>query len=286
MSYKRSVLRYYGGKAKLASWIISFFPPHKNYIEVFGGAANVLIRKPRSHTEIYNDLNGDLVNLFRILQDPQRSKELIRLLSVTPFSREEYELAHEYSEDNIERARRLIIRSFQGFNAMSVNTQASTSGFRSCLRDRTTHYATWADYPNRLLTIIERLQGVCIENQDWQKIIPRFDREDTLFYCDPPYLLETRAEWHGPAGTTGYSHDMTSGDHEKLLEILNGLKGMVILSGYPSELYDRHLDGWDKKMRVTRGGTSDKERTEVLWLSPSIKKARLPLFSDIQVEEL
>lgn len=275
----KSVLRYYGGKAKLASWIISYFPPHKNYVEVFGGAANVLLRKPRSHSEIYNDIDEDVVNLFRVLQVPKMAEELIRLLTVTPFARSEYALAMAPTNEPIERARRLIIRSFQGFNAVSINASTSTSGFRSCLRDRTTHYATWADYPNRLRMIVERLRGVCIENQDWGRILERFDRHDTLFYLDPPYLLETRQEWHGPADVTGYRHDFSDEDHRALLALLQKIEGMAVISGYPSDLYDEALDDWVRVDRVTRGGTSNGERTEVLWLSPSVMRAKLPLFS-------
>jgi len=108
----RPVLRYHGGKWRLASWIISHFPPHRVYVEPFGGAASVLLRKPRSYAEVYNDMDGEIVNVFRVLRDPARARELERVLRLTPFAREEFELSYIRDEDPIEQARRTIVRAF------------------------------------------------------------------------------------------------------------------------------------------------------------------------------
>lgn len=103
------MLRYHGGKWRLAPWIIGFFPPHRVYVEAFGGAASVLMRKPRSYAEVYNDLYGDIVSLFRVLRDPSSAQELERRLRLTPFARDELESAYEPAVDAIDAAQKMGI---------------------------------------------------------------------------------------------------------------------------------------------------------------------------------
>ena len=124
----RPPLRYLGSKWKLAPWIVSHFPPHRIYTEAFGGAASVLLRKPRCHGEVYNDLDGEVVNLFRVLRNPAQARELVRLVSLTPFAREEFELSCLPDGDPIEQARRTVARSFMGFGSNAV--QVGNTGFR------------------------------------------------------------------------------------------------------------------------------------------------------------
>lgn len=126
----RPVLRWLGGKWKLAPWIIGHFPPHRVYVESFGGAASVLMRKPRSYGEVYNDLDQEVVNLFRVLQSPAEAAELREKLRLTPFAREEFELGYLDCEDPIERARRLVILCFMGFGSNGHN-KATRTGFRA-----------------------------------------------------------------------------------------------------------------------------------------------------------
>lgn len=264
----RPVLRWHGGKWLLADWIISHFPPHRIYVEPFGGAASVLLQKERSAAEVYNDLDGEAVNLFRVLQDPLASARLLDLLRLTPFARAEFELSGEKTDDPIERARRLIIRSFMGFGSNAHN--ARPTGFRSNSNGSgSTPAHDWVNYPNALEFALARFMGVVVESRDAFKVIEQHDRAETLFYVDPPYLPETRS----PANKYDlkyrmYRHELSRGGHSKLLSLLRRVEGMVLLSGYPSELYDKRLKGW---RRIEREALADgaRPRTEVLWINPA-----------------
>lgn len=262
---RRPVLRWHGGKWILAPWIISFFPKHQVYVEPFGGAASVLVRKEPSHAEIYNDLDGTVVELFRVLRS-ERAEELIEALRLTPFSRDEFVEAYQEADDEVERARRLIIRSFMGFGSNGHNR---STGFRAnSTRSGTTPAHDWVNYPDSLATVVQRLSGVTIENKDAKAVMAQHDAATTLHYADPPYVFETRADL-----SKDYAHELTDEDHAELLTFLRGLRGMVILSGYPSALYDDALTDW---RRVERKALADgaKERTEVLWLNPSVTERR------------
>lgn len=268
MTPTRPVLRWHGGKWRLAPWIISHFPVHRLYVEPFGGAASVLLRKPRAYAEIYNDLNGEVVTLFRVLRDADLASRLIAQLRLTPFAREELPAAYEPSDDPVEQARRLVVRSYLGFGSAGVN--GATTGFRSnSNRSGTVPPHDWVNYPECLTAAVQRLRGVCIERLDAVALLARNDDPATLFYVDPPYLPETRSKKRGPQGMYhSYVHDMTEGDHKALLKALKGLVGMVVLSGYPSELYDDALQGWD---RIETEALADgaRPRKEVLWLNPA-----------------
>jgi len=125
---KRPLLRYHGGKWLLAPWIISNFPAHRVYVEAFGGAGSVLLRKERAYGEIYNDLDNEIVNLFRVGR--ARGDELRRALELTPFSRVEYRLSFEVSDDPVEQARRTVTRSLMGFGSNAL-CRLVKSGFRA-----------------------------------------------------------------------------------------------------------------------------------------------------------
>lgn len=261
----RPVMRYPGGKYTLAKWVISHFPAHETYVELFGGAASVLLRKPRSIGEVYNDLDGDVVNVFRILRNHEQAAELARLLVLTPYANEEYRLAYEPCDDPIERARRMIFRSFAGHGSDSVTR--SHAGFRGYRNKESgaTVAQEWANFPREIAIFTERLQGVCIEQREALKLIPVFDRTDTLFYADPPYLQSTRS-----FSSVKYRCEMTDTDHIELADALHQVLGMVIVSSYPSELYDRLYAGWRCVQKNYRA-QSAKKTTECLWLSPNIK---------------
>ena len=112
----RSVLRYFGGKWAIAPWIIEHMPAHRVYVEPFGGAASVLLRKPRSKIEVYNDLDDEIVGIFQLLQDPAQCARLIRMLARTPYSRREFEMAFKPSTDPVIRAKRAIVRAFMAYH--------------------------------------------------------------------------------------------------------------------------------------------------------------------------
>lgn len=281
----RPVLRWHGGKWKLAPWIIRHFPKHRIYVEPYGGAASVLLRKERSYSEIYNDLDEDAVNLFQVLRDPLKSTRLIQVLELTPFARAEFERAYQACADPVERARRLVVRSFMGFGSDAPNIELRT-GFRAqSPKSSRSPENDWLNYPPALETIVQRLRGVVIERRPALDVIGRHDAPDTLHYVDPPYMPETRSQKSGRGRLKyhAYAHEMTDSDHGTLLDALQRLTGMVVLSGYPSGLYDETLRHW---RRITMAALADgaRPRTEVLWINAAaadaIDAVQLPLFME------
>lgn len=263
-SVSRPIVRWLGGKWKLAPWIVSHMPQHKVYVEPFGGAASVLLRKPRSYAEVYNDLDGEIVNLFRVARD--HGDELKRALELTPFSFVEFRQAYEPCEDPIEQARRTVIRAYMGFG---TDAHAQNTGFRSnSNRSGTTPAHDWRNYPGAFALTIERLQGVVIENRDAFSIMDTHDTPETLFYVDPPYTHDTR----GKGGK--YRHELDDGAHRALAEKVHTLKGMAMVSGYDSPLYRELYAGWRTECKQTHADGA-RARTEILWLSPGCAKGRL-----------
>lgn len=264
---KHPVIRYHGGKFRLAPWIISNFPDHRCYVEPFGGAAGVLIQKPRSYAEVYNDLDGEVVNLFQVLRNPELCQSLQECCRLTPYAREEFYAARESTNDPVERARRMVVRACMGFG--SAADIGGNSGFRS---DSKRKYATaahlWERYPDNLSAVCQRLQGVIIENKDALAVMRAHDDETTLHYIDPPYVPETRVQ-----GNRYYNHEMSPEGHEQMLAVAGTLAGKVMISGYDSELYRDMLSGWrviTKESRIS-AGRGTKVKTECLWLSPNIE---------------
>lgn len=272
MKITAPVIRYHGGKFRLAPWVIEHFPPHQVYIEPFGGAAGVLMQKPRSHGEVYNDLDGDIVNLFRVLQDAAQREQLAERLVLTPYARDEFEQAWIFTDEPVERARRTVIRAQMGFG--SAGATKGTTGFRiDCYRQYGTAQQLWARYPEQLSAIGKRLAGVLIENRPAIDIMLAHDSANALHYVDPPYMHGTRV--HGAQKGRYYRHELDDEQHADLLATLNQLQGMVVLSGYPSELYMERLEGWtmnSTSARISAGRGGD-TRTECLWLNPASMEA-------------
>ncbi|KAF0235101.1 MAG: DNA adenine [Desulfovibrionaceae bacterium] len=265
---KRPVLRYHGGKWRLAPWVIEHFPPHSMYVEPFGGAASVLLQKPRIGAEVYNDLDGGVVNVFRVMRNAGQARQLAALLTLTPFSREEFLGAYDDADCPVEQARRTIIRAFMGQSANAA-TRRAKNGFRSKRAGCSGSPAVdWTSYPAQIPAFIERLRGVVIEHVDALDLIARYDGESTLFFVDPPYVTSTRTN-----GYTSYAHEMTDADHEALAERLHAVSGMVVLSGYDSPLYRRLYPNWPvfrRKVMADRAAS----RTECLYLSPRTSKVQ------------
>jgi len=283
---ERPIVRYHGGKWALAEWIISNFPAHRTYVEPFGGGASVLLRKVRSYAEVYNDRWDVIVNVFRVLRDPELAAELKRRILLTPYARTEFEACEPWEAlgqlrlrpfenlGDVEAARQTIFRSFSGFSSASTSADYYT-GFRARAGgdrgDGSQSQATpaardWMHYAAQIDMFTERLRGVLIENRDWRELIPHIDHDEALFYVDPPYLAETRSL---KSAMSPYVHEMDERDHRDLAKMLHAVKGMVVLSGYPSRLYDAELyAGWVR--REKSGGLADGrgQRTEVLWLNP------------------
>jgi DNA adenine methylase len=271
---RRPALRYLGGKWRLAPWIIEHFPPHRIYVEPFGGAASVLLRKPRSYAEIYNDLDGDVVNLFRVLREPRLAARLVSLVQLTPYSRDEFELSYEATNDRVERARRLVVRSFMGHGSNAPNIERNT-GFRAnAFRNGTTPSGDWANYPEALAAVARRIQsGVSIERRPALDVIRRFDSSETLIYADPPYMHGLRSDKRVRGQLyCAYAHELSDGDHGELLQCLTEARSMVVLSGYDSDLYRFWLSDWRRVERASYAGQAQ-PRTEVLWLNPAAAEA-------------
>lgn len=268
---ERPLLRYHGGKFRLAPWILSHFPPHRNYVEPYGGAASVLLLKPRAVAEVYNDLWGDVVNVFQVLREPAQACELERVLRLTPFARQEFESAAAAgAEDSIERARQIIVRSFAGFGSASSNPDYLT-GFRAnSNRSNTSAAQDWANYPDHIQRFSERLRGVVIEHREAERVIEQQDGPDTLHYVDPPYPHETRAF---RARNQNYAHEMSQADHERLADLLRSCSGMIALSSYPNELYDRLFEGWTREERMSQTNSRE-QQLEVLYLNEACTKAQ------------
>ena len=253
----RPLLRWHGGKWKLALWIISHFPSHKVYVEPFGGVGSVLMQKLPAVSEIWNDLEGEVVNLFQVLRS-DRADELARQVYLTPFSRQEYHLLYEMSDDPVERARRLIARSFMG---QSSKGALRKSGFNSRINDDgfPSRLSALRALPDEFPVIIARLRNVIIEQRPAEALFLQYDRPDALFYVDPPYLSD-RADH--------YNHEIDEEGHASLLKTLRRLHGMVVLSGYPSDLYDSTLTDW-RRVEMAAFADGARPRTEVLWLNPA-----------------
>lgn len=265
----RPALRYHGGKWNLAPWIIQHLPAHRVYVEPFGGAASVLLRKARSYAEVYNDLDGEVVNVFRVLRDA--ADDLAEAVRLTPFARTEFEQSYESSNDPIEQARRTIFRSMAGFGSPAASGRLT--GFRAnSNRSGSTPARDWERWPEQVSAFAARLRGVVVECKRAEEVMLAHDGPDTLHYLDPPYPFGTRtptARWDKT-----YRHDMSDEEHAELLELARSLRGMVVISAYPSAVYADRLDGWKRVVRSARADGAA-PRTEVLWISPRAQKLEL-----------
>lgn len=280
----RPALRYHGGKFRLAPWILQFFPPHRAYVEPYAGAASVLLLKARAPAECLNDRDDRIVAFFRVLRDPEKSAELQRRCRLTPYARAELEWAFAPGVDEIDVAHRLVVRSFMGHGSDSA-CRTTRTGFRSLLtQGRALPSVEWSTWPDSIEAFRDRLTGVLLESGDALPVIRRMDGAGTLIYCDPPYVHSTRSALASNSSTTnGYRHEMTDADHEALAAVLHQAAGMVVISGYPSELYESLYRGWERHQR-SHVADRARMRTEVVWLNPAcsetLERARGGLFAE------
>lgn len=256
----RPALRYPGGKFRDGHWIISYFPKHMAYCEPFGGGGSVLLLKQPATYEFYNDLDGEVVNFFKMLRD--RGSELIQKIELTPYSRTEQELSRIPDGDELERARRFYTRSWQTISGAEYRYE---SGWRNLYKGGRANVVREWNNIEHLHAITWRLKQVQIENRPAIDLVKRIDTKETLFYFDPPYVKSTRAENHRDM----YKFELNDSDHEELSATVHSLMGMSIVSGYDCELYrelykDFHMVS--KKSRKNSGS----DAIEYLWLSPSV----------------
>ena len=262
---KPAFFPYFGGKYRIAKHIIALMPDHHCYVEVFGGAANVLIQKPKSKVEVYNDINSDIVNLFRMVRN--HYSVFLHKARHTPYSREvfdEYRECLKTETDPIERA--YMWFCVQDFSFAAHHRTFGTSIEKNQAR-------AFKNRVDSLNIIVDRLREVQIENDTYDAVLDRYDKANVLFYLDPPYLPSTRR-------SGDYTHDMTEADHVRLINRLQTIKGNVILSGYPNALYEKL--GWrsiTKEVNASsasrtktsglqgNGNCTHQRRTEVLWMN-------------------
>ena len=267
-------LKWHGGKYYLAAKIVHLMPPHLHYVEpFFGGGAVLFARDPEDSegwlfphkgvSEVVNDVNDRLINFWRVLQDAEAFQRFHRKVEAIPVARKAWEVAHghEYGEDRIANAVAFFVDCRQSRSGMM-------NGFTAVTRNRTRrrmngNVSEWLSAVDGLPEVHARLRRVFVENMPALEIIKREDTAGTLFYCDPPYLHETRIS------KDAYSYEMNEQEHRDLLALLLECKGKVMLSGYPSELYDSMLQSWTRHTfdlpNNAAGGDVKRRMTEVLW---------------------
>lgn len=262
---------YYGAKANLAPWIVSHLPAHRAYIEPFAGSAAVLMAKAPSHYEVINDLDGEVVNFWRVLRD--QHDDLVGALQLTPYARDEYLECRDgdAGSDPVERARRFFVRASASFNAST----AARTGFSASHPRKYAKPATFSRrVDGRLAAVAARIRGVEIENIDALALIQRWDTPDAVLYLDPPYLNSTRVS-HSDYATDNGDDEF----HVRLISAVSETTSRVVLSGYASDVYDDLLTrakGWSRIDRdvyaPTSSSTTASRRTESLWVNFDTKE--------------
>ena len=258
----RPPVKWHGGKRYLAKRIIEFFPPHRIYLEPFGGGASVLLNKMPVDVETYNDLDWRITRLFRVLRDS--GEEFVRRIRFTPYSQIEFERAEGYPEDisDVDKAVSDFIRWRQSFGGKGESWSYTTSRARGGMAGDVN---AWWTAIEQLPEIIDRLRRVQIICQSAFEAIPRFDHAEGLIYCDPPYVHASRSS------PNVYQAEMTDDDHRQLASILHSCKAKVVLSGYPSNLYNELYADWKRVdfdiANHAAGGRKKNRETECIWLN-------------------
>lgn len=267
----RSVLKYPGSKGKIVKWLCSLIPEHDVYLEPFFGSGTVFFNKQKARIETINDLDGNVVNYFKVIRD--HPQELMDALSLTPFARDEYEAAYLLNnlDDDVEKARKFAVKCWMGFGCGNLYK----NGFRSTQQGngpRTTH--VWSLLPDIIRMSADRLLDAQIENLPAVELIKRYDTPDVFIYADPPYLGTLRKPYL-------YPHDMrTEEEHIELLTALKAHPGKVLLSGFDNGLYDSYLEGWHKETRASQAEKGVR-RIECVWMNYELPETGQLSFNDI-----
>lgn len=264
---------YHGSKLRIAAKLVANLPPHNAWVEAFCGSAAVTLAKRPAPIEIINDVNGEIINFFRQLRNNWRTMK--RVLLLTPYSREEFETAQarEPGLSDTERARRFLVAAMMAING-SFGSDAGGFSFSNSYsrRGMEARVSRWNAAVNDLDRIVERLRSVRVERRDAIRLLADFrNRPASLIYLDPPYLANH---------VKGYDHEWPREKHVALLAELKKAKGMILISGYQSSLYEEHLTrarGWVRKTisTNTRGHNGrDFVRTEVVWSNGAFREAQ------------
>ena len=278
MARRKILFPYYGGKNKMVGRILPYLPTAEHgvqrYIEPFGGSAAVLLNRKPVKVEVYNDLNADLVNLFRMLRE--RGPELTERLRLTPYSRDEFRSSFSHSDDEIEQARRTVVRYTMIYLCRVSNKILERKCGTFGTGATSTRARAFSRRVDSLPAIVERLRPVTIENREAYQLLATYDSPEALFYCDPPYVHAARQN------TDDYGTEMSDEDHRCLAKALRGLEGRVALSGFDSNLYSELYKGWHKTFWVvpsqSRSGTHGHvvHQVECLWTNYRPTEAGMP----------
>lgn len=254
-------VKYPGAKWRMAEWIARHMPSHTTYVEPFFGSGAVFFRKEPSRVETINDIDGRVVNLFRVIRD--HADALCDAISMTPWARDEYEASYASSDDPVEDARRFLVRCWQAHGS----TLSHRVGWRIDSRAGGDELVAgrWLRLPERIQASAARLRMAQIENRPALEVIAKHRLPTVLLYCDPPYVPAVRK-------ARAYANEMTEADHVALLDALTDHPGPVLLSGYDGDLYATRLGDWYRVTR-TAGIEHGQSRTEVLWLNPTAREA-------------
>ncbi len=281
----RGPISIFGGKHYMIKHLLQLIPPHKTYVEVFGGGAKLLFAKEPSPIEVYNDIDSNLVNFFRVLKDDKAFEEFYKFCICTPYSREIfYECRKDIAAepDKVQRAWKFFVSAKMAFSGRHKSPSWSKCTTQS-RRGMPSGVSSWISAIEGLQDVHNRLFRVLIEHQNFKKVILDADTKDTFYYLDPPYVQSVRK------GKDRYPHELSDDEHQELVDILLDIKGQVMLSGYINDIYKQLEDaGWDRKDYGTssfaagrtkqtglKGDGSVKEtqkRMESIWLSPNYKK--------------
>ncbi len=272
----RPPVKWWGGKYYLSARIIDLFPEHRIYVEPFGGAASVLLNKTPADVECYNDLDVRISRLFRVLQNS--GEEFVTRLRVTPYSQWEFQEAATYpaQADDLGKSVCDFIRWRQSFGGQGKTWSCSTTRVRGGMAGDVNAWWTAIDM---LPEIIERIRSVQILHQPALKAIQRFDHDEALIYCDPPYVHATRSR----GSTEVYGVEMTDADHRELAAQLHECRSKVVLSGYRCDLYDDLYHSWRREefdiANHAAGGKQKARQTECVWMNFDGRPKQTELFS-------
>ena len=247
---------YYGGKYYQLNWLLPLLPKCHHFVEPFCGAAYVALNREPSKLETINDIDGGVINFFKVLRD--NGEELIDKLRLTPYSRNEFVHAINYNgDDKVEQARCFFVKQRQAFSGIPNPSEGHW---------KFTKYKSGGNNPpinnincvQRLNVIISRLLKIQIDNRPATDVIIRNDTPDTLFYCDPPYVGSSRAK----AADQVYKNEMSDDDHRELANVLHNVKGRVAISGHRSDLYEELYGDWQRHDKDCFLAASNKAKIE------------------------
>lgn len=262
---RRIVFGWYGGKFNHLDWLLPLLPDAHHYCEPFSGSGAVLLNRAPCPVETYNDIDGDVVTFFRVLRD--HPEDLIRAIALTPIAREEFHLAIKGDSRGcaeLERARRFYVRARQARTGLA---QTATLGrWANCKETSRAGMAgvisRWFGGIEALGDVANRLLRVQIENRPALDVIRLYDGPTTLFYCDPPYLHQTRGDCHA------YGFEMNQTEHLELAAMLGDCRGKAAVSGYRCDLMDEIYEGWRRFDAPEKHCHSIKKpRCESLWMN-------------------